>query len=146
MSRFINSRYKAMEPYTPGDQPQGRTYIKLNTNESPYPPSPKVLEAVDRAQVEQLRLYSDPEAKILVDAIAEYYGLDKNQVVVSNGSDEILASVTWPLEKVVSVIRKSVTDSIPYSAKSLVSMEKPFLWKRILASIFPSILTQERPF
>ena len=91
MSRFINSRYKAMEPYTPGEQPQGRTYIKLNTNESPYPPSPKVLEAVDRAQVEQLRLYSDPEAKILVEAIAEYYGLDKNQVVVSNGSDEILA-------------------------------------------------------
>jgi len=91
MSRFIHSRYQAMEPYTPGEQPQERKYIKLNTNESPYPPSPKVLEAVDRAQVEQLRLYSDPEAKILVQAIAEFYGIQPDQVVVSNGSDEILA-------------------------------------------------------
>ena len=91
MSRFIHSRYQAMEPYTPGEQPPGRKLIKLNTNESPDAPSPKVLEAVDRAQVELLRLYSDPEAKILVNAIAGFYGLEPAQVVVSNGSDEILA-------------------------------------------------------
>ena len=91
MSRFLHSRYQNMEPYTPGEQPQERKYIKLNTNESPYAPSPRVLEAINRTEAEQLRLYSDPEARALVSAIAHRYGVDRSQVVVGNGSDEILA-------------------------------------------------------
>jgi len=91
MSRFMDPRYASLEPYTPGEQPRGRKFIKLNTNESPYPPSPKAVEAIGRAEVEDLRLYSDPTAKDLVQAIAEYYGLNENQVITGNGSDEILA-------------------------------------------------------
>ena len=91
MSRFLHSRYQNMEPYTPGEQPQARKYIKLNTNESPYAPSPRVLEAINRTEAEQLRLYSDPEARALVNAIAHRYGVDRSQVMVGNGSDEILA-------------------------------------------------------
>jgi len=91
MSRFLDPRYASLVPYTPGEQPRGQKFIKLNTNESPYPPSPKAVEAVTRALVEELRLYSDPTARDLVQAIAEYYGLEENQVVTGNGSDEILA-------------------------------------------------------
>ena len=91
MSRFMDPRYASLEPYTPGEQPRGRKFIKLNTNESPYPPSPKAVEAIGRAEVEDLRLYSDPTAKDLVQAIAEYYGLNEDQVITGNGSDEILA-------------------------------------------------------
>ena len=91
MSRFLDPRYAALVPYTPGEQPRGRKFIKLNTNESPYPPSPKVIEAITRAEVEDLRLYSDPTASDLLGTIAEFYGLKKEQVVTGNGSDEILA-------------------------------------------------------
>lgn len=91
MSRFLHSRYQDMEPYTPGEQPGENEYIKLNTNESPYPPSPGVLSAINGEQTKRLRLYSDPEGKVLVDAIAGFYGVDRKQVVVGNGSDEILA-------------------------------------------------------
>lgn len=91
MSRFLDPRYASLVPYTPGEQPRGQKFIKLNTNESPYPPSPKVIEAVSQAEVENLRLYSDPTARDLVQAIAERYGLEENQVVTGNGSDEILA-------------------------------------------------------
>ena len=85
MSRFLDPRYAALVPYTPGEQPRGRKFIKLNTNESPYPPSPRVIEAISRAEVEDLRLYSDPTANDLVGAIAEFYGLERNQVVTGNG-------------------------------------------------------------
>ena len=91
MSRFMDPRYADLVPYTPGEQPRGRKFIKLNTNESPYPPSPKVVEAIGKQQVEDLRLYSDPTARDLVQAIAEHYGLKEDQVVTGNGSDEILA-------------------------------------------------------
>ncbi|MDO4545199.1 MAG: histidinol-phosphate transaminase [Bacillota bacterium] len=94
MSRFLNGRYGGLEPYTPGEQPKvpGRL-IKLNTNENPYPPAPGVSKVLqwDPETAEQLKLYSDPEAAELVGAIAEYYGLETHQVMVGNGSDEILA-------------------------------------------------------
>jgi len=90
MSRFLVSKYQGIEPYTPGEQPKKGSLIKLNTNESPFPPSPKAQEAVAKAAGE-LNLYSDPEAKILHKAIAEYYGIDEKQVLASNGSDEILS-------------------------------------------------------
>ena len=61
MSRFLHSRFSALEAYTPGEQPRDRQYIKLNTNESPYPPSPEVLNALKESDIADLRLYSDPE-------------------------------------------------------------------------------------
>jgi len=82
---------KRLEPYVPGEQPQDRKYIKLNTNENPYQPSPKVLEAIKNAAGEGLRLYPDPDCNVLKETIAQYYGLEKDQVFVGNGSDEILA-------------------------------------------------------
>ncbi|WP_448861081.1 pyridoxal phosphate-dependent aminotransferase [Clostridium sp.] len=137
MSRFLSKASESLLPYTPGEQPQGRKFIKLNTNECPYPPSPNVAEAIlagyeeiaagcgtagaaDMAeQVEtagcgcnagateagkmaekaarvmppelaNLRLYSDPEERVLIEAIADHYGVGTNQVIAGNGSDEIL--------------------------------------------------------
>ncbi len=90
MSRFLNSRYKDLEAYTPGEQPRDMEYIKLNTNESPYPPSPEVLEAVNKNEVELLKLYPDPEAKELKEKIAKLYGVTSKNVYLANGSDDIL--------------------------------------------------------
>jgi histidinol-phosphate aminotransferase len=82
---------KSLSPYVPGEQPKERQYIKLNTNENPYPPSPAVLAAIKNAADEKLRLYPDPESSSLVRAIAKTYNVNENQVFVGNGSDEILA-------------------------------------------------------
>ncbi len=76
-------------PYTPGEQPKEKDVIKLNTNENPYPPSPKVMAA--KQELDRLRFYPDPEAKDLVEAIAQYHGLNRNQVFVGVGSDDVLA-------------------------------------------------------
>lgn len=89
MSRFFSEKYKNLTPYTPGEQPQDRKYIKLNTNESPYPPAAGVLAAVSE-QVDTLRLYSDPECKLLRAKLAQTYGVLPENTVVSNGSDEVL--------------------------------------------------------
>ncbi len=91
MSRFLNKKYESLEPYTPGEQPKVLDLIKLNTNENPYGPSPEVKKVINENELEKLQLYSDPEATELVEAIAENYGLSKDQVAVGNGSDEILA-------------------------------------------------------
>ena len=89
MSRFFSGRYDALEPYTPGEQPQDMQYVKLNTNESPFPPSPGVAAAV-AAELDRLQLYSDPESRILTGKLAAYYGLRPGQVILGNGSDEVL--------------------------------------------------------
>jgi len=91
MSRFLSTEAAALEPYTPGEQPQDVPYVKLNTNESPFPPSPKVLKAVSRAELQKLNLYSDPTCGALCRAIAKRYELKPEQVIAGNGSDEILA-------------------------------------------------------
>jgi histidinol-phosphate aminotransferase len=80
-----------MEGYVPGEQPQDRRYIKLNTNENPYPPSPHVLEAMGRAVTEDLRLYPDPTARELRAKAAEVYGVLPEQVIAGNGSDDLLS-------------------------------------------------------
>ena len=90
MSKFLNAKYQNLEVYTPGEQPQDKKYIKLNTNESPFPPSEAVIKAVNESEVCDLRLYSDPECKKLRVAIAELYGVEKENVYLSNGSDDIL--------------------------------------------------------
>ena len=89
MSRFFSERYSNLIPYTPGEQPKNMEYIKLNTNESPYPPSQNVYEAVKK-EAEKLHLYSDPQASVITEKIAKRYGVDKSQVLVTNGSDEVL--------------------------------------------------------
>lgn len=90
MSKFLNEKYRKLQAYTPGEQPQGRTYIKLNTNESPYPPGPGVLAAVNSGEAADLRLYSDPESRRLKEKLAGLYGMKPENVYVSNGSDDIL--------------------------------------------------------
>ena len=89
MSRFQNERVKSLTPYTPGEQPKERKYIKLNTNESPYPPSEKAVKAASEA-AEKLMLYSDPECRALTEKMAEILGLSYDEVLMTNGSDEIL--------------------------------------------------------
>ena len=92
MSRFMAQKLAALKPYTPGEQPQGMDkLIKINTNESPYPPSPMVINAITAAAVEKLRLYNDTECTALLDALARTYNVKRTQVIASNGSDEILA-------------------------------------------------------
>ncbi len=90
MSRFLSEAYQSLEEYVPGEQPQDRKYIKLNTNESPYPPSESVLTAINREEAEKLCLYSDPESRLLKQKLAELYGMLPENVFVSNGSDDIL--------------------------------------------------------
>ena len=90
MSRFLSSKYKTLEAYTPGEQPRDMKYVKLNTNESPYPPSKRVIDALSSDEVARLNLYSDPTAKALKSRIAELYGVESENVFVSNGSDDIL--------------------------------------------------------
>ena len=80
-----------MEGYVPGEQPQDRRYIKLNTNENPYPPSPRVLEALRNAVTDDLRLYPDPTANELRTKAAEVYGVPPDQIVAGNGSDDLLS-------------------------------------------------------
>ena len=91
MSRFISKEADALAPYTPGEQPQDQQYIKLNTNESPFPPSPKVMKALTRAEVLKLNLYSDPTCAALNAAIAKHFELQPENVLSGNGSDEVLA-------------------------------------------------------
>lgn len=80
---------RSVVPYTPGEQPKEDGVIKLNTNENPYPPSPKVLEAM--GEIKNLRKYPDPAASDLTEAISSYYGLEKDEVFVGVGSDDVLA-------------------------------------------------------
>ena len=90
MSRFLNAQFQKLEAYTPGEQPRDQQYIKLNTNESPYPPAPSVVAAMTAGEVELLRLYSDPTAKNLKEKLAGLYRVTPENVFVSNGSDEVL--------------------------------------------------------
>jgi len=89
MSRYLRDSYQSLEVYTPGEQPRDMQYVKLNTNESPYPPAPGVAGAV-AAEAARLQLYSDPVCADLRDALARRYGVRRENVFVSNGSDDIL--------------------------------------------------------
>lgn len=91
MKELWSRRIRAAVPYVPGEQPKDRVFIKLNTNENPYPPSPKVLSALREGMDNALRLYPDPECSELRQAIAAFHGLSPEQVFPGNGSDEILA-------------------------------------------------------
>jgi len=118
MSKFWSQRTHELAPYTPGEQPQDTQYIKLNTNENPYPPSPLALEAMQKAVSNDLRLYSDPNAKKLKQAIADYYQVDISNVFVGNSSDEVLA----------------------HSFAGLLNHHKPLLYPDISYSFYPSYI------
>lgn len=94
MSRFLRDRFQTLEPYTPGEQPKtlGRL-IKLNTNENPYEPAPGAVDVINSDEAKKLRLYSEPAASLLTEAIADFYGIRQEQVISGNGSDEILAFI-----------------------------------------------------
>lgn len=115
MSRFWSSLVHQLTPYVPGEQPKIPNLTKLNTNESPYGPSPKVCEAIKQAANDTLRLYPDPQAQDLKQALANYTGLPADHVFVGNGSDEVLA--------------------IAYQA--LLKQDKPLLFPDISYSFYP---------
>lgn len=116
MSKFWSARTHELDPYTPGEQPQDQQYIKLNTNENPYPPSPLAIAAMKGASGESMRLYSDPNANLLKQSIADFYDVDINQVFVGNSSDEVLA----------------------HAFAGLLKHEKPLLFPDISYSFYPS--------
>ena len=89
MSRFFTGTLSALKPYTPGEQPQDMKYVKLNTNESPYAPSERAKE-IAKEHLRELNLYSDPEGRLVRDKLSEMYGVSADNIVLGNGSDELL--------------------------------------------------------
>ncbi len=88
---MLSQRLRRLTPYVPGEQPQDRQYLKLNTNECPYPPTPRIQAYLQEAVAERLRLYPDPRMALLRQAIARHHGLEPDQVFTGNGSDEVLS-------------------------------------------------------
>ena len=127
---LVRPHIRFLTPYTPGEQPKETPLIKLNTNENPYGPSPKVLDAVRNAVGEQLRLYPSPTAEPLRRKLASLHGCSANQIIVGNGSDELLALATRAfVEPVVKKIQK-------YSDRQVVQYFAPsYSLYRSLASI-----------
>ncbi|GKT11692.1 MAG: histidinol-phosphate aminotransferase [Thiomicrorhabdus sp.] len=115
MSQFWSQIVHTLTPYVPGEQPKVDNLIKLNTNENPYPPSPKVIAAIQAQNGESLKLYPDPSAEVLKETIADYYQLNTNQVFVGNGSDEVLA----------------------HTFQALLKHDKPLLFPDITYSFYP---------
>ncbi|MCL7945197.1 histidinol-phosphate transaminase [Marinobacter sp. ATCH36] len=97
MSKFWSPLVKNLTPYVPGEQPKMANLVKLNTNENPFGPSPKVVEAITAELNDNLRLYPDPEGDALKSTIARYYGVQSDQVFLGNGSDEVLAHIFYGL-------------------------------------------------
>lgn len=89
MSKFLSTKYEKLSPYTPGEQPKVNNLIKLNTNESPFMPSKKAIKEANK-ELKRLNLYSDPECSYLIEKLSDVLGVEKEQVIVTNGSDEIL--------------------------------------------------------
>ena len=90
MSRFLSARFADLEAYVPGEQPQDMQYIKLNTNESPFPPAPAVREAINAVEIDRLNLYPDPEGRALREKLADHYGVKLENIFLANGSDDLL--------------------------------------------------------
>lgn len=138
MSEFLSKRLSSLEEYTPGEQPQDKKYIKLNTNESPYPPSPEVIKAVNDEEVANLRLYCDPDCKKLKQALAELYGVKSENVFLSNGSDDILnfafmaygdngvafADITYGFYEVFAELHGLKADIIPLKSDFSLDIEE----------------------
>ena len=91
MSRYLSDRFAQLDVYVPGEQPGDMEYIKLNTNEPPYPPAPGVIAALSENEIKKLNLYPNPDGTRLLNKIAEFYGVNRENVIIGNGSDELLA-------------------------------------------------------
>ena len=91
MSQYWTDIVNQLEPYVPGEQPRDQQYVKLNTNENPYPPSPRVIEPIDGYDKNRLKLYPDPESTALREALAQRFEVQSDNVFIGNGSDEVLA-------------------------------------------------------
>ncbi|MFT6122767.1 MAG: histidinol-phosphate aminotransferase [Oleiphilaceae bacterium] len=115
MSRFWSDIVHTLTPYVPGEQPKESNLIKLNTNENPFGPSPKVLEAIRAETNNELRLYPDPNASQLKSAIAQYHHVDEANIFIGNGSDEVLA----------------------HTFSGLLKQDKPLLFPDISYSFYP---------
>ncbi|MEJ2214162.1 MAG: aminotransferase class I/II-fold pyridoxal phosphate-dependent enzyme, partial [Gammaproteobacteria bacterium] len=115
MSRYWSRIVHELTPYVPGEQPRLENLVKLNTNENPYGPSPRAIEAISKALGDGLRLYPDPGSERLRQAIADHYNLSPNQVFVGNGSDEVLA----------------------HTFHGLLKHDKPLLFPDITYSFYP---------
>ena len=138
MSKFISQRFSGLEEYTPGEQPQDKKYIKLNTNESPYPPSENVIKAVSGNEVADLRLYCDPDCKKLKSALAELYEVGTENIFLSNGSDDILnfafmaygdsgavfADITYGFYSVFAELHGVGADIVPLKDDFTLNIEK----------------------
>ena len=136
MSRFLSSAYRTLTPYTPGEQPQDKKYIKLNTNESPFPPAPGVIAAVNASEAMDLRLYSDPELKPLKAQLSESFQVDVSEVFVGNGSDECLnyafmafgedgfafPDITYSFYKVIAQLNQVTTEVKPLRADFTIDL------------------------
>lgn len=109
MSRFLDKRLQCTDAYVPGEQPRDMKYIKLNTNESPYPPAPKVLDAINKNDIADLRLYSDPTCKALKKKLAGLYGMDTENIFLSNGSDDILNYAFFAFAKQSGAVFPDIT-------------------------------------
>lgn len=115
MNKYWSTIVQGLTPYVPGEQPKLDKLVKLNTNENPFGPSPKVLKAIKAATTDKLRLYPDPNSDCLKQAVAEYYGLTAEQVFVGNGSDEVLAIAFQALLKHDDPERPLLFPDITYS-------------------------------
>jgi histidinol-phosphate aminotransferase len=112
MNRYWSPRIAGLQPYIPGEQSSVPGLVKLNTNECPYPPSPRVLQAIREETTEDLRLYPDPDSKRLKRALAKRVALAEDQVFVGNGSDEVLAHV---FQALLSHARPTLFPDVTYS-------------------------------
>ncbi len=140
MSKFLDQRYSSLDAYVPGEQPQDKKYIKLNTNESPYPPSESVLNAINGGEAELLRLYPDPDGTRLTKKLADYYRVKPSQVFLANGSDDILnfafmaygangrksyfADITYGFYSVFANLHMSDYAVIPLNSDFTIPVEK----------------------
>ncbi len=140
MSRFFDEKYSGLAAYVPGEQPQDKKYIKLNTNESPYPPSPETIAAVNVSETELLRLYPDPDGRILTKKLADLYGVKSENVFLANGSDDILnfafmaycangrksyfADITYGFYSVFANLHGSDYTAVPLEADFTIDAEK----------------------
>ncbi|MBQ9879562.1 MAG: histidinol-phosphate transaminase [Clostridia bacterium] len=127
MSRFLDPRYSGLKEYVPGEQPRDRKYIKLNTNESPFPPSASVMKCATESETADLRLYSDPSQTVLRKKLADHYGVKPENVLVGDGSDEVLnfcfmcfahgraafADITYGFYKVLADLHSIETRIVP---------------------------------
>ena len=138
MSKFLTKKYAGLAPYTPGEQPKERKFVKLNTNESPFPPSKAAIERAN-AEAERLMRYSDPECRDLVQKMSESFDIGKDSIIMTNGSDEILnfafmaycdestpavyADITYGFYKVFAEINGLTSKVIPLKEDFTIDIE-----------------------